>query len=305
MTLVLGAGGFIGRHLVEILAAHNRNVRAQVRNPMGYSGTNGVEYVSFDHTDRKCDRYYRGVSEVIYLVGGSSPSLSESNRIEAVNISVIDLLIVLERCLEFGIHKVIFASSGGTVYDPAVNPKCESAYVRPVSSYGINKVACEHYLNLFNRSYGMANISLRISNAYGPFQTGLKQQGAVAVFTKRILSGREIEIWGDGCNTRDYVHVTDIARAFLLACVHEGPESVFNISSNTGTSTIQLVNMIEEISGQKAALVFREMRAFDIKESILPNALAKKHLGWAPTIALKEGLNQTISWFITNRKLWG
>ncbi|HNO93870.1 MAG TPA: NAD-dependent epimerase/dehydratase family protein, partial [Anaerolineales bacterium] len=203
--------------------------------------------------------------------------------------------------LAMKINKIVFISSGGTVYGvPRYIPVDEDHPTDPVVSYGITKLAIEKYLLMFKILHGMKVLILRVANPYGPRQRVETAQGAVAAFFHRSLQNQKIEIWGDGSITRDYIYIDDVAEAFLRAVEYSGDLSVFNISSGIGTSLNELAELIGESIGRQLDCIYLEKRPFDVPTSILNNNLAATHLGWVPKTVLQYGLAKTAEWLRNN-----
>ena len=166
----------------------------------------------------------------------------------------------------------------------------------PLTSYGITKLTIEKYLHLFSHLHGIKAISLRVSNAYGERQRIETAQGAVGVFIHHALKGMPLEIWGDGSVTRDYIHVSDLAEAFVRAAEYTGPESIFNISSGHGTSLNELIVMLEQVLGKSIERRYLPSRPFDVPASVLNHDLARKELKWEPSVSIQDGLARTAQW---------
>lgn len=154
----------------------------------------------------------------------------------------------------------------------------------------------EKYLRLYHHLHGIKAISLRVANPYGERQRIETAQGVIGVFLHKALRGVPIEIWGDGSVTRDYIHVSDVAEAFIRAVGYSAGEGCFNISSGTGTSLNQLIDILEEVLGKPIERRHLPGRSFDVPASVLSNDLARRELQWAPSIGLPEGMARTADW---------
>jgi UDP-glucose 4-epimerase len=197
-------------------------------------------------------------------------------------------------------RKVVFASSGGTVYGvPETVPISEDHPTNPISSYGIVKLAVEKYLGLFHHLYGLDYTVLRISNPYGPYQDPKGQQGAISVFLHRIYEGRPISTWGDGAVVRDYLYVSDLMDALVRVTEVESRERVLNIGSGRGTSLNELVQLMAEVVGEQPAVEYLPARALDVPVSVLDIGRARAELGWSPKTELVEGIARTWEWIRT------
>ena len=296
--LVLGAGGFLGTHLCRALMEQNLPVRGFGRRVLFQDAIEGIEWRQGDFLDAASfPAIVAGCDTVFHLIGATTPSTAETNRVADITANVIPTLKLLDACVANGVRRVIFTSSGGTVYGNfPVMPIPETAPTEPISSYGIAKLTVEKYLAQYQRLYGLEYRILRIANAYGPFQMGTKGQGAIAAFLPRILAHQPIEIWGDGHVVRDYAFAADIAAALVSSAAHQGSARVFNIGSGQGHSLIEIVRLIEAIMGAEVRIKWRPARPVDVARNILDIGLAERELNWRPQTSLEDGLRLTLAW---------
>lgn len=300
--LVMGGTGFIGSHLVDALAAasgstvrvYSRGLTTQANWPR--SGQ--VERFTGDFSDAaSVENAVRGCEVVFHLVSTTLPKSSNENPLFDLKTNVGHTLNLLESARRNAVKKIVFVSSGGTVYGrPETTPIAESHPTNPICAHGISKLAIEKYLHLYWKLHGLDYCVLRVSNAYGGRQRAEKAQGAVAVLLDRALRGEVFEIWGDGSVVRDYVYVTDVARALADAARYHGEEKVFNIGTGRGTRLNEVVNVVEKACGRKVRRVYLAGRPFDVKENILDIAKARTHLGWRPEVTLADGVGKTLEW---------
>ena len=211
---------------------------------------------------------------------------------------MIPSILLLEQCRAARVRKVVFASSGGTVYGiPSVVPTPEGAGTAPISAYGINKLMIERYLELFRHLYGLDYHVLRIANPYGAGQSPFKRQGVVAAMLHRALSGFAIELWGTGEVTRDFIHVDDVSSAFMAAARYDGPHRTMNVGSGQGRSLKQLVADVRAVLRHPSLEVVRKgARAADVPVSILDTGLIRGETGWRPRVDWLDGLAGTAGW---------
>ncbi len=179
----------------------------------------------------------------------------------------------------------------------------ESRCPDPLAPYGVSKLACEHYLRVFAREAGLSYVSLRYGNVYGPRQDPHGEAGVVAIFTTRMLARAagdvtvpEPVINGDGYYVRDYVYVDDVVRANLLAARYPDSGS-FHVATGVGTDVNQLWELLAELTGYRGPARHGPPRAGDVRRIVLDPRQAGRELGWAPEIALAEGLSRTVAWF--------
>lgn len=300
--LVVGGSGFIGGHLVQRLIENGGRVRIYDRSPSKARGAvRGVEYLEGDLGNHGLIREaMSGVDVVYHFVSTTLPKTSNDDPIYDVRSNLVDTIQLLEACVEAGVSKVVFASSGGTVYGPPETlPITEDHPTRPISSYGIVKLAIEKYLGLFHRLYGLDYAALRISNPYGPYQNPEGMQGAVGVFLYNLCYDRPITVWGDGEVVRDYLYIADLVDALELAAQTETQEKVINIGSSEGVSLNSLLECISTVAGKRPELEYLPTRAVDVPSNVLGIGRAKAELGWAPETGLAEGIDQTWNWIKT------
>ncbi len=301
-SLVIGGNGFIGSHLVGGLLEAGDPVRVYDRSPNKFGlAFEGAEYVEGELGNHGLIRgAVEGVEVVFHLVSTTLPKTSNDDPIYDVRSNLVDTLQLLEACVEAGVRKVIFASSGGTVYGlPRAIPITEDHPTEPITSYGVVKLAVEKYLGLYFRLHGLDYAVLRISNPYGPYQNPAGQQGAVAVFLHRAHAGEPITIWGDGSVVRDYLYVSDLAEALVLAGGIESRQSVFNVGSGRGTSLNELIALIADVTGERPAVDYVPGRVLDVPANVLDVTRARGDLGWSPRTGLAEGIAHTWAWIRT------
>jgi UDP-glucose 4-epimerase len=200
------------------------------------------------------------------------------------------------------VRRIVFTSSGGTIYGPARElPITEAHPQNPINAHGITKLAVEKYMQMFHHLYGLDYAILRPSVPYGPRQNPLGRQGAVAVFLYRVASGLPVTIWGDGRVTRDYFYVSDMADALIAAAGRElGEHHIFNIGGAEEVSLNCLLEHVEETVGVKALVEYQPGRKFDASRIVLDTSLARQELGWQPCVSLADGLRRTWNWMSSN-----
>lgn len=303
--VLFGGGGFIGSAIADRLLLDGHELRIFERTmipPYRHFATHEqVDWVTGDllniHDVREA---LRDMDVVIHLVSTTLPKSSNDNPIYDVQSNLIASLQILDLMVEQQISKIVFISSGGTVYGtPEYLPIDEKHPTEPIVSYGITKLAIEKYLKMYRVLHGIQPVILRVANPYGERQRIETAQGAVGVFLYKAMHRQLIEIWGDGSITRDYIYVGDVASAFAKAVTYKGQHTVFNIGSGQGISLNLLLALIEDVLGHQVARQYLAGRLFDIPTSILCNQLAQSELGWTPMISMQDGLNKTVQWVQT------
>jgi UDP-glucose 4-epimerase len=244
-----------------------------------------------------------GCDVLLHLVSTTLPKSSNADPVFDVESNLVSTIRLLDLAVKAGMRKVVFASSGGTVYGDTVDtPILETHPTDPVCSYGITKLAIEKYLHLFQILHGLDYTVLRLANPYGERQRLQASQGAVAVFMGKILGGEPIEIWGDGSVVRDYIYVGDVADALLAAIERTGTERVFNIGSGRGHSLNELIDSIEAATGRTAVRTYMPARNFDVPSNVLSIARAREGLGWAPKVSFDVGLKKFADWIRVQKR---
>ena len=300
--VIFGGGGFIGSTIADRLLQDGHALRIferpRVMPYRPFDSTESVEWVTGDFGSvHDVNEALAGMDAVLHLVSTTLPKSSNDDPVYDVQSNLVATLHLLEGMVSHGVKRIVFISSGGTVYGPPQYlPIDERHPTEPQVSYGITKLAIEKYLLIYQRNHGIKATILRVANPYGERQRIETAQGAVGVFASRALSDLALEIWGDGTVTRDYLHVSDVADAFAKAVTYTGEHPVFNISSGVGTSLNEMIAMLERTLGRAVVRNFRPGRAFDVPTSVLDNSLAQSELGWAPIVALEDGIGRTLDW---------
>jgi len=297
--VVLGGGGFIGMNLCRRLAATGHRVRAFGRRCLFRDDLQGVEWHQGDFTDAgSVAAAIESFDIVFHLIHATMPQPANLDMAGDLRNNVVPSIALLDLCRKFAVKRVVFVSSGGTVYGcPQQIPTPETAPTMPICAYGISKLAIERYLALYQYLHGLDYRVLRITNPFGPFQTALKDQGVVAALISRGLRGKPMEIWGDGSVVRDFVFVDDVVDALGKAAVgEEGSERTFNIGSGQGRSLREVIAAIEKLLGTELRIEWKPGRAIDVPVSVVAIDRARAGLDWTPTTSFEAGLEQTIDW---------
>jgi UDP-glucose 4-epimerase len=233
--------------------------------------------------------------EVYHLAAQMDVRRSVADPVYDADVNVIGTLRVLEGARRVG-ARVIAASSGGCIYgevDPEKLPADESTPKNPDSPYGITKLVMEEYLRFFGASYGLPYVNLALGNVYGPRQDPMGEAGVVAIFSQRLIEGKPCRIFGDGEQTRDFVYVGDVVEAFLAAST-KGDGETINIGTARQTSVNELYAELAAICGVEQKAIYEPARSGELRRSCLDNAKARRVLGWAPEVALSDGLARTV-----------
>lgn len=299
--LVLGGCGFIGSHVVDALRRQGNNVRVFDRQAERYRPpVPSVDYRFGNFSDRMAlIDAMAGVETVIHLVSTTFPGTADLDPRTDVQDNLVGTISLLDSMLSLGIKRIIYLSSGGTVYGiPEYVPIPETHPLRPINSYGIVKVAIEHYLEMYRRTRGISSVILRASNPYGPRQGHTGVQGVISTFLRRAQENEPIEVWGDGTILRDFIHVGDLAALCAKAAVSD-IEGVFNAGSGQGISVNEIIRHVTEVSGRDIETIYKPGRAIDVPRSVLDVSLAKRTFDWSGKIELTDGIAETWQWLQT------
>jgi UDP-glucose 4-epimerase len=296
-TVVTGGAGFIGSHVVDALLARGDEVHV-LDNLTSGKHENLRDGSVFHEADIRSEAdavFAEARPEVVFhLAAQASVSVSvEWPELDA-DVNVLGTVRVLEAARRHG-AQVVFSSTGGAIYGECNRPAAEDAERRPISPYGISKLAGEEYLAGWNRLHGTRHVALRLGNVYGPRQDPHGEAGVVAIFLEVIAAGGRPRIFGDGTATRDYVYVGDVVRASLAAAGADG--GVYNVATGRETSVLELVDRMRAVTGANVEAEHAEPRLGDLQRSVLDPSLAERELGWRAEASLDDGLASTWDFF--------
>ncbi len=300
-VLVLGGCGFIGSHLVDDLLVAGHKVHVFDRSPELYRAPlANVDYFFGDFSDSPLlAEALEGVDVVYHLISTTVPSTSNLDPISDVQGNLINMLRLLQLMVQKKINKIVYLSSGGTVYGiPDVVPIPETHPLCPICSYGVVKVAIENYLQMFHHLHGLEYIVLRASNPYGERQGHVGVQGVIGTFMRKLLADEPIEIWGDGSVVRDFIYVGDLAELCVRACDHK-VNGIFNVGSGAGNSINDIVSTLVSVTGKQMVPIYKSGRGYDVQRVVLDVQRAINTFGWIPKVGLAEGISR--SWLWENR----
>ncbi len=297
-VLVIGGCGFIGSHIVDKLLASGHSVRVFDRQAERYRDPlPQVDYQFGDFTDRMAlIEALSGVAAVYHLVSTTVPATGDLDPKADIQDNLIGTINLLESMQRLGLSRILFLSSGGTVYGvPDTIPIPETHALRPINSYGIVKTSIEHYLEMYRRTRGLSPIIVRASNPFGPRQAHSGVQGVISTFLRRILERQPLEIWGDGTVVRDYLEVGDLAEFCAIAGTSKN-EGAYNVGSGQGLSVNEIAQAIRKTTGLDFETIYKPSRPIDVPRSVLDCSRAKKHFGWECRTELESGLRSTWDW---------
>lgn len=294
--LVLGGNGFIGSHLVDKLLFEGHVVRVFDKNGEHYrKALPNVEYHlgEFGNRGLLSDALV-GIDIVVHLISTTLPKTSNDDPVFDIQSNVVETLFLLEQCVARKVKKIVFSSSGGTVYGiPQIVPVPEEHPTNPICSYGIGKLTIEKYLNLYKQLYNIDYVIIRPSNPYGERQNPFGIQGAIPVFLGKILRNEPISIWGTGSVVRDYIYIEDLINAIYCTIKQNVNSRVYNIGSGQGHSLNDLLTIMKNVTGCNFTVSYTNSRSYDVPEIYLGITRASNELNWKPTISLEHGIKNT------------
>jgi len=296
-VVIVGGAGFIGGHLTQRLAADR--VPVLVFDRARPAAISGVETVVGDLSDALALRsVVTPGSTVVHLAWTTIPATSNEDPAADLKDNVLGSIRLWEACAAARVHRVVYVSSGGTVYGNAQRlPIREDDPTEPICAYGVSKLAVEKYLGLFHRLHELDYVVLRPGNAYGPGQDPRRGQSAATVFTYRAFRNEPITLWGNGSVTRDLLYVEDLIDAIVRVLTYDpGPDGprIFNVGTGRGTSLKALVEVIGRVLGRAPAVRYAPARAADVSANILDASRLCERTGWAPRVPLTEGIQRML-----------
>jgi UDP-glucose 4-epimerase len=300
-ALVTGGAGFIGSHLVERLAQEGHEARAFDNLTTGkrenLAHVPSAELVVGDIRDAHAlGRAMEGCDVVFHQAAIVSVPYSVEHPHESLDVNLRGTLNVLEAARHAKTRRVVMASSAAVYGEDPELPKRESMTPSPISPYGLEKLASEHYLSMWSKLFGVETVALRYFNVFGPRQDpSSAYSGVISVFVDRILRGAPLTIFGDGEQFRDFVYVANVVDANLLAATRPNVSGrSYNIGCGGRTTLNELAQMLGRIAGAAVAPKHEAPRAGDIRESIADISRAREELGYAPKIGVEEGLQKLV-----------
>jgi UDP-glucose 4-epimerase len=314
-VLVTGGAGFIGSHIVDALLAsgHEPSVVDDLSSGSRENLPEGVPVFEADIRDRTAlAAAFEGSrpEAVCHHAAQVSVGRSVNDPAADAEINIVGMLNVIAEAVRVGADRFVFASSGGALYGETSEAADESTPATPISPYGIAKWMGERYLGWAAAEWGLAAVSLRYSNVYGPRQSLEGEAGVVAAFCRDLEAGKPLRIFGDGLQTRDFVYAGDVARANLAALekAQKGQCPAINVCSGAAIDINVLAEMLSELVAERMGRDrleteppgHEQARAGDIRHSLLDPSAAAQLLGWRPRVTLREGLEETVAWLLAN-----
>ncbi len=303
-VLVTGGTGFIGTHLIDALINRGENVTV-----IDNLSTSALKYLHPDAKFINQDIHDSNVTQLVkdlnpktvyHLAAQASVAVSAREPLTDVNINVIGTLNLLEGIRELPHRpRFIFFSTGGAVYgelDPSALPASETIDAQPLSPYAVSKLTIENYLRAYGHLYDLNYTIVRPANVYGPRQNPDGEAGVIAIFTQAMLEGRQVTIFGDGNDQRDYIYISDFIDGVLTLAASDLP-GPYNIGTGYGVSVNEIHQILSEFIDKAKAAKYGPPRPGDIPKIWLDVTSAKKDLGWQANTSFQDGISKTVEWF--------
>lgn len=303
-VIVTGGAGFIGSHVVELLlqekyepivvdnlhTGKKENIPSKVK-------LYEVDIVNKEALEKIFQR--EKPTYVIHLAAQTSIRVSLTDPERDAQTNVIGSLNILECSKKYGVKKIIYSASGGTVYGEVKKLPITEDYPMGIitNHYGVSKYCVEQYLKLYQYLYNLNYTILRLANVYGPRQDPNGEAGVIAIFMGQLMQDKQPLIFGDGEQTRDFIYVKDVAKIIVQSLKSKGKEGIFNVGTGKQTSINYLLKQIVKTMGKRSSPKYEAAIRGELRHSCLDNTKAKKELGWEPTVNMKEGLQETYGWF--------
>ena len=296
-----GGAGFIGSHITDTMveAGHSVVVLDDLSTGRRQNLNPAARFVQGDIRDPGLGALFASEKFDVVVHQAAQANVRESlaEPVHYADVNVLGSLNLLEQSRKYGVKKFLYASTGGAAYgEPQQLPVPETHPVNPLDPYGASKHHVEHYLFLYRANYGLAYTVLRYPNVFGPRQDPLGEAGVVAIFTNKMLRGEPLVINGTGEQERDFVYVSDVARANLLA-LDKGDGEIFNIGAGRGTNVNQIFDHLSELTHYPLPAAHGPAKLGEVYKIYLDASKAKQVLAWEPQVKLDEGLGCTVEYF--------
>lgn len=304
MIAVFGANGFLGRHLVQRLVDRNIHSRAIARRLDPHFVEATREVVDWFEADLRepvsIAPTLQDVETVVQLISNSTPGLKNDAIVSDIEVNVVPQIAFLQLCVQLGVKRVIFLSSGGTVYGPgATVPTVEEHPTNPISSHGLTKLTVENYLRMYGHVNGLEYVVLRAANPFGPGQIFRRGQGLIPALLDRWRHSEPVRIYGTGESRRDYVYIDDMIDAIENAVALPGsPREIINIGSGETQSTLQVIQKISSALGESLPVEHVASRDTDVDTVCLSIERASRLLNWRPRVSFDEGVDRTVAAYL-------
>jgi UDP-glucose 4-epimerase len=299
-VLVTGGAGFIGSHIVDALLGEGNEVVVvdNLATGLRQNVNPGASFYRSSILDRKLKHIFRveRPDAVFHEAAQTIVSNSVRDPLFDARVNILGSINILDNCVNFGVGRIVYASSCAIYGSPENLPLKEDHALNPISPYGVSKQTVEKYLYTYHSVYGLEYSALRYSNVFGPRQNPGGEAGVVAIFTRQMLSGQQPRIYGDGNKTRSYIYVGDVVRANLLA-LRSGRSGIFNIGTTEETSDQRIFDLVSRCCSYSGSPRYVDERPGEIRRMCLDCSKALNELGWFPETRLAEGIAKTVEYY--------
>jgi len=299
--LVTGGAGFIGSHVVDrfVQEGHRVSVIDNLSTGKRKQVHREAAFYKLDVYSSRIEQVFEKESPavIVHMAAQMNVRKSTENPVFDAEVNILGTIKLLELAVRYGTRKILFTSSGGTVYgEQETFPASESHPTRPLSPYGISKLTCEYYLEYYRHVAGLKYVALRLANIYGPRQNSDGEAGVVAIFTKKLLKGEQPQINGNGFQTRDYVYVGDVVEA-VRAVFDPRAEGIFNVGTGVETNVNEIFAELKKMTNSACQAIYGPAKKGEQARSVLDASKLAKETEWTPTVSLPGGLEETVKFF--------
>ena len=304
--LIFGGNGFLGSHLAEGLLSKGHEVIVFDHFKRDSINLNSIiddiTIIKGEFTDEEAiSNSISDVDYVFHYISTTTPATAIHNPVYDIESNVIPTVKMLQLAAKSGVKKIIFPSSGGTIYGEVKKiPINESSPLNPQNPYAISKLAIEKYLDYFYKDYGLDYLIVRYSNPYGERQNPKGTQGVIPIFLNKIKYGERPVIYGDGKSLRDYIYIKDAIEATLLLMDNNNKERIYNVGSGIGTSLNDLISAMQDVTGHLVSPRYVPNDRGYLNKTVLDISKIKKSVMWNPQVSISEGIKRTWDWIYTN-----
>lgn len=295
--LVVGANGFLGSYLVDELVRLGHDVTAFdrfSRETATYTAEGVVKFAGDFMNQADIVEAVRGQRFVFHMVSTTTPATAENDPTLDVRTNIASSIELFQHCVDAGVERVSFASTGGAIYgNEPDGATSEAARAMPISPYAIGKLAIEGYLRYFGAKYGLESVAFRISNPYGPRQRTNRKQGVIPIFLNNLAEGRPLTVFGDGSMVRDYVFASDVARMIGETADRPLRHTIYNVGSGHGASLLELLGIMERVTGIHPMIETQPTPKTFVDKVVLDTSRFRAEFGFEPFVSLEDGIAAT------------
>jgi len=297
-TLIVGGAGFLGNSLAAYFAAQGipTVVADSQRRLDKYALTqSNVDYIAYDWPDCSFLKAFPDIENVIHLAWSSHPATSMADVVGDASDNIVGTLKLLESLPTNSLNKFVFMSSGGTVYGNCQQERLvETSDTNPISAYGISKLACENYVNMYALRKNFSPVNIRLGNPYGSYQLKGTPVGVVASFLRKVLEGKPIDMYGDGETIRDFIYIDDFTQAMLRIVKSETLSGTYNLGSGTGASISHIIDVIRDSTNKMVTINHLNSRRLDVRSVVLNSDKLQRDIDFKANTSIEHGVKKML-----------